>query len=328
MSRVEEALRRAREAEGKESVDPVAIPVTAVEDVIEPADTAVLAREPFPIEMPERRPRSRPVSPPPAPAAPVPLPPREDAAVDAAAETIRRGLIERVDHRLIHKLVIERSMMPSSREQYRRLAASLHHMQLDGISVVMIASAVPGEGKTLTASNLALTLSESYRRNVLLIDGDLRRPTLHELFRVSNHEGLSSGLSEIDDRKLQVMQLSPHLCLLPAGRPNSDPMASLTSERMKRVLAEARETFDWVIVDTPPVGLLPDANLLGAMVDGAVLVIKAGSTPYHLVKRAAEAIGKNKIVGTVLNRAEPDAFTAHDGYYSGYYYGSHTQQTP
>ena len=72
---------------------------------------------------------------------------------------------------------------------------------------------------------------------------------------------------------------------------------------MQRLIDEAREAFDWVIIDTPPVGLLTDANLLASMVDGAVLVVKAGSTPYDLVKRAVDAIGPSKLLGVVLNRA-------------------------
>ena len=71
---------------------------------------------------------------------------------------------------------------------------------------------------------------------------------------------------------------------------------------MRRLIDEAREAFDWVIIDTPPVGLLPDANLLAAMVDGVVLVVKAGSTPYDLVKRAVDAIGRDRMLGVVLNR--------------------------
>ncbi len=167
----------------------------------------------------------------------------------------------------------------------------------------MIASAVASEGKTLTAANLALTLSESYRRNVLLIDADLRRPSLHTIFKVRGAPGLNEGLTAADEPKLPLHDVSPRLTILPAGMPNSDPMAGLTSRRMQSLIDEAREAFDWVIIDTPPVGLLTDANLLASMVDGAVLVIKAGSTPYDLVKRAVDTIGPSKLLGVVLNQA-------------------------
>jgi capsular exopolysaccharide synthesis family protein len=236
-------------------------------------------------------------------------------------------LLERIDDTLAKKVVIDDSMVPASREQYRRLAAALHHGQsADALKVVMIASAVQSEGKTLTATNLALTFSESYKRSVLLIDADLRRPTLHTVFRVDNSSGLSDGLSSFEELRLPVRQVSQKLALLPAGKPSADPMSGLTSHRMRRVIEEARQAFDWVIIDTPPVVLLPDANLLGAMVDAAVLVVKAGSTSYDLVNRAVAAIGRERVVGVVLNRAQGAPLTADYGYYS--YYGASPAPSP
>ena len=100
-----------------------------------------------------------------------------------------KTLFERIDARLAEKVVVDANMSPVSREQYRRLAAVLHDAQgNNGTQVVMVASAVPGEGKTLTATNVALTLSDSYRRRVLLIDADLRRPALHEVFRTEHDD--------------------------------------------------------------------------------------------------------------------------------------------
>jgi Mrp family chromosome partitioning ATPase len=116
----------------------------------------------------------------------------------------------------------------------------------------MIASAVAGEGKTPTAVNLALTLSGSYRKRVLLIDADLRRPAMHQVFRIDASKGLTDGLEPASEAKLVVRQVTPTLSVLPAGRPTADPMAALISERMRRLIEEARETFEWVIIDTPP----------------------------------------------------------------------------
>ena len=249
-------------------------------------DVRELAREPFPIEMPEKRL---------ARVAPVPIGTftaemTEAHRPPALPEVPAAGsLFERIGPSLAEKVVVDDNMMASSREQYRRLAAALHHAQAaNGMKVVMIASALPGEGKTLTASNLALTLSESYKRNVLLVDGDLRRPTLHTVFRIDNSAGLSDGLVHEVERRLPVRQVSDRLAVLPAGRPSGDPMAGLTSQRMHRLINEAREVFDWIIIDTPPVGLLPDANLLASMVDAAVMIVKAGSTPFELVQRAID----------------------------------------
>jgi capsular exopolysaccharide synthesis family protein len=203
------------------------------------------------------------------------------------------------------------------REQYRRMAATLHHAQLvQGTKVLMVTSALPGDGKSLTATNLALTLSESYGREVLLIDADLRRPSLHTIFQVPNVAGLNEGLKAGSDTKLSVVAISGTLTLLPAGRPNPDPMSHLTSARLDRIVREATARFNWVIIDTAPVGLLADANLISAMVDGAIIVIGAGKTPHATVSKAVETIGRERILGVVLNGVE-EGFGA-DSSYAGY----------
>jgi capsular exopolysaccharide synthesis family protein len=216
------------------------------------------------------------------------------------------------------KLVVTERPEQSTIEQYRKLAATLHHAQTERqLKVVMVSSAVSGDGKTLTSTNLALTLSESYRRRVLLIDADLRRPSVHEVFQVKNVTGLTDSLKAENDRRLPLIQASAYLSLLLAGRPDSDPMSGLTSGRMRRLIGEAAATFDWVIIDTPPVVLLPDANLLAAMVDAAILVIGAGKTPHKLITRAIDALGRNRILGVVLNRVDPSCLAGGYGY--GYY---------
>jgi capsular exopolysaccharide synthesis family protein len=228
-------------------------------------------------------------------------------------------LRHQVNAELDTKTVVDEHMMPSSREQYRRLAAAFHQAQRsNGYKVAMIASAVAGEGKSLTAANLALTLSESYRRNVLLIDADLRRPSQHSIFQVSGAPGLSDGLISVEEPKLPLHRLSSRLTVLPAGRPTSDPIGAITSERMRRLIEEAREVFDWVIIDTPPVGLLTDAALLASMADGVVLVVKAESTPFDLVNRAVDALGRERMMGVVLNRAREQAHKSSYDYYKYY----------
>jgi capsular exopolysaccharide synthesis family protein len=228
--------------------------------------------------------------------------------------------VHRFGDQVAEKIVTDLRMPAVSREQYRRLAAVLHDSQAaNRTQVVMIASAVAGEGKTLTAANVALTLSNSYRKRVLVVDGDLRRPALHQIFRIESASGLADGLNPAGEAKIVVRQITPTLSLLPAGRPTTDPMAGLISDRMRRLVEEAREMFDWVIIDTPPLMLLPDANLLASMVDAAVLVVRAESTPHAMVKRAMDAIGRSRILGVVLNNA---SVGPHGGYeYSDYYYG-------
>ena len=206
---------------------------------------------------------------------------------------------------IAEKLVVTPSISPVSLEQYRRLAANLHRRQTETrIKTVLVASTMAGEGKTLTAVNLALTFSESYGRNVLLIDGDLRRPTTHAVFDVPNILGSGIGMTTETDQKLSLIQVSPRLSVLTAGQPDSDPTSRLASDRMRRVLMEAAAQFDWVIIDTPPVGSVPDANLLAVMADVVLLVVQAGRTPARLVQRTADALGRERVIGVVLNRAD------------------------
>jgi Mrp family chromosome partitioning ATPase len=219
------------------------------------------------------------------------------AARDAAARTIS-----------------DPDLPPAAREQYRQLAAALHNAQaLNGAKVVMVASAVGGEGKTLTAANLALTLAESYQRRVLLIDADLRKPSLDRLLGDSvPHDRVESDGSR--PWRPDVRQLTPRLAMVTRVEPSADPMAELTSGRVRRLIEEAREAVDWIVVDTPPIAVLPDASLLTSVVDAAVVVVKAGSTPVDLVKRAVDILGPKKILGVVLNAATRPSRQARYGY--------------
>ena len=209
---------------------------------------------------------------------------------------------------------------PLALEQYRRLAAPLHDVQVEqGLKTVMITSSVPREGKTLTAINLALTLSESYARHVLLIDADLRRPSVHEALGVRNETGLSEALRD-ERHQLTFVEWSPRLSVLPAGQPGANPLAGLTSGRMRALLDECEARFDWVLLDTPPVGLLPDAQLLARLIRAVVFVIGAVSTPSLAVERAVAEIGHECILGAVLNRVE-ERTIPEIWYYNEQYYG-------
>jgi capsular exopolysaccharide synthesis family protein len=225
------------------------------------------------------------------------------------------------------KLIVSTAMSAPLREHYRQLGATLHHAQAEtGVKVLMISSALPEEGKTLTATNIALTLSESYQRNVLLIDADLRRPSLDEVFQLPKVFGLSETLGATQERPVSLIQVSQHLSVLLAGAPDSDPMSKLTSSRMRRLITEAAAAFDWVIIDTPPVGILTDAKLLCAMADCALLVVRAGKTPAALVQKAIESLGRERIMGVVLNRAEVRSTTRDNSYYASYYYSSRARK--
>jgi capsular exopolysaccharide synthesis family protein len=201
-------------------------------------------------------------------------------------------------------------------EQVRRMAATLLQKQRsDGIKTVMIASAGSGDGKTLTALNLALILSESYRYHVLLVDGDMRRPMIAQVAGLNGVDGLSDAIRARVDEKVSLIELSETLRVLPGGGPEPDPLSYLTSPRIQRLLQEAAAKFDWVIVDSPPAAGTADAGLLCAMVDAAVLVVRAGQTSHSAVQQAIEAIGRERILGIVLNGVDEDVVQA-GGYYA------------
>lgn len=203
-------------------------------------------------------------------------------------------------------------------EQYRRLAAALIHAQAEhGIKVVMITSAVAGEGKSLTAANLAVTLARSYKRSTLIIDADQRDPSQHQIFHVANSRGLGDYLYGGTGTPAATVQLFPGLSFLPAGRPMNDPMGGLSSTRMTQLVATAAGAFDFVIVDAPPAAYIPDASVLAPVVDAVVLVIAARSTQFDVIERAISAIGRERILGTVLNRADDSALSRY-----GYGYGA------
>lgn len=231
-------------------------------------------------------------------------------AANAEPEALRLGDADR------HKLVVGGVIDGALIEQYRQLAAVLHHTQQStGARSVMVTSALPSEGKTLTATNLALTLSQSYQRRVLLIDADLRRPRMREMFALPDGPGLTDSLAAGAGGQLPVHQVSSTLWVLTSGRTVPDPMSTLVSPAMRQLLDDARASFDWVVVDTPPIAILSDANLLSEMIDKALLVVSAKSTPYPMVQRAAQAIGPQRILGVVLNRAEKIGLPESYSYY-------------
>jgi capsular exopolysaccharide synthesis family protein len=215
------------------------------------------------------------------------------------------------------KLVVIGRATPIAVEQYRRLTGAIHELQVEqGLKTLMVTSALPNEGKTLTVVNLALTLSESCRRQVLLIDADLRRPFLHEVFQLPNARGLSDVLRS-ERGELPLVQVSEHLSVLPAGH-SDQPMAGLTSDRMRVLLEQSAATFDWVLLDAAPVGLMPDAQLLARLTRAVLFVIAAHSTPQLLVSRAIAQLDPECVVGTLLNYVEEHNIPA-AGYYHQYY---------
>jgi capsular exopolysaccharide synthesis family protein len=295
MGRIDEALRRSGHRSDR---DPALVPTKSSEDVFE---SPWVFRD--------------------APAVRLSIaPPMEGPLVGTTIQNPGGGELSglgRFHPAWLPRLVVSRSPDPMLVEQFRALAGTLHQAQADqNVRIVMITSAEPNEGKSLTSVNLALTLSESYKRRVLLIDADLRRPSLHEIAQVPGVTGLGETLKASADFKLPIYRLSETLMLAPAGKPDMNPMSSLTSPRMRQMLVEAAIRFDWVIMDAPPLGPIADSSLLAPLSDATLLVVRAGRTHYANVQKAVEVLGRERILGVVLNGAELAAAPAYSHYYT------------
>ena len=204
-------------------------------------------------------------------------------------------------------------------EQYRSLRTRLRQAE-NGRPLRMIAVTSPnkGDGKSLTAANLALTMAQEFQQRVLLVDCDLRRPSVHHLFGLGDGPGLGDVLMNVAELD-QVLVALPehHLTVLPAGIPPTNPAELLGSATMRRVLDTLRTRFDRILIDVPPVAPLADLHVLAPMVDGLLMIVRAGVTPKPAIERALSGLDTSKVLGLVLN----DAGTSAAGYgYGGYGY--------
>jgi capsular exopolysaccharide synthesis family protein len=201
-------------------------------------------------------------------------------------------------------------------EAYRALRTALLLSSAQELKLVAITSSESSEGKTSTASNLAVVMAQLGRR-VVVVDGDLRKPRQHEIFRQPNRAGVVNYLT--GSAKIEQMTLKtdiPNLWLVPSGPIPPNPSELLASTRMTEMLAALRASFDFVIVDTPPVLAVTDATLIGSMVDGMVLCLRARKVQREDARACRDRLLLNevRILGTVLNR-----FRATQGSYSKHY---------
>jgi tyrosine-protein kinase Etk/Wzc len=201
------------------------------------------------------------------------------------------------------------------------------------IKVLALTSALPGEGKTTTSVNLALTLCQR-GLSVCVIDADLRRPKLHEVFHLTREPGLSEvlrGMQTFEDayRPVQIGE-NYQLAVLTAGAQGESPPALVGSTRMRTLITELRDKFDLVILDTPPVNILTDAALLGVNADGVIVVVRTGSTDAAALGYAMEQLNhvKAPAMGIVLNDVDLKRYSAYDGAYRYYTYSTYTNAAP
>lgn len=185
--------------------------------------------------------------------------------------------------------------------------------------IVLITSKFPGEGKSFVSANLAVSIARSIDEYVLLMDCDLRAPTIHSKFGFEAAPGLSEYLTDGRPlsrifRKTQINKLT----ILPAGTPPANPSELLSSEQMKRLVQEVKSRYDdrYIIIDSPPPHITSESSALARLVDGIVIVVKAGSTRKQDIQDLIDAYGKKNILGVVMNFADKQQNYGYKNYYS------------
>ncbi len=204
-------------------------------------------------------------------------------------------------------------------EQYRTIRTNIQFSSVDQqIHTLMVTSSAPGEGKSTTIANLAVTFAQQGKQ-VLLIDADMRKPTMHYTFNVSNTVGLTSVLSgqENLNKALRPSDIE-NLYILTSGPIPPNPSELLGSKAMKAFLEKAKEEFDMVLFDTPPVLAVTDAQILSNQCDGTILVVNSEKTEIEKATKSKELLlaAKANLLGVVLNNKKLDSKNQY------YYYGA------
>ncbi|WP_297518490.1 CpsD/CapB family tyrosine-protein kinase [uncultured Clostridium sp.] len=216
--------------------------------------------------------------------------------------------------------IVETDPKSIAAETYKTLRTNIQYSSYDrSLQVMVVTSTQPGEGKSTTAGNTALSLAMDGKK-VLLIDCDLRKPSIHKKFSVSNTE----GLTEVILGRIKLLEtIKPYnttLDILTSGKIPPNPSEMLGSENMKRLLKELKEHYDYIILDAPPILAVTDAQILSTRADGVIFVVKAGTAKKEQILQAKSQLDKVKaqIIGTVLNAV--DTKDSKNQYY--YYYGN------
>lgn len=251
----------------------------------------------------------------------------------ASLSAIERAALEGsgIDAELEKIPVEQANLLPESRvvfhtdprgpaaDRFRYLRMSLREPWETGkLKTLLITSALPKDGKSTVALNLATALVENGKRSVLLIEGDLHHPTLRQQLGLQPGPGLSEAIEEKADPISAIRKVDPlGIYLLPAGEPRGNPSELLQSEDVVSVMAKLTPLFDWIVIDSPPLAPLADALALARIADGTLMVARAGQTSVHDVEETIERIGKRRVLGVILNAVEglDRIYAKYQGYY-------------
>jgi receptor protein-tyrosine kinase len=242
----------------------------------------------------------------------------EVAAMPAGFEIV----VNAEPSRISEALVSFRAPASLEADQYRALRYRLEERRRErGLQVVAVTSPTPGDGKTVTALNLAGVLAQSAQARILVIDADFHQPSAAAYLGLANPpdvglvDAILNPATTLAKVAFRVAALN--LSVVLPGAHHGSAYELLTAPRLEALLADARRTYDYIVIDTPPATVLPDAPLLGRWIDGYVLVVTAHKTPKPALLEAVESLDRSKIVGTVLNGGERrhSSYGNYDSYY-------------
>ena len=202
--------------------------------------------------------------------------------------------------------VMEKAPKSIDAEAYRSLRSNIEYSSFDDeYRVIVVTSSVPGEGKSTTAGNLAIALAQS-GNSVLLVDCDMRKPSIHKKFKISNISGTAELLLRKKLFEEVANKYNENLTIITAGKIPPNPSEMLASRAMTAFIEEMKKEFKYIILDTPPLQAVTDAQVLSTKADGVLLVVRAGSTKREMVLNSVDLIKKvqGKVIGTVLNGVE------------------------
>jgi capsular exopolysaccharide synthesis family protein len=188
-------------------------------------------------------------------------------------------------------------------ENFRFLGVRLQHLRKDRpLKKVLITSTIPQEGKSTVAANLACTLARKAQQKILLVEGDVRRPSLSQMFGLGKKQGICEWLFGEGDLISSIYHLEgPNLWILPAGSSPENPLELLQSGTLPAIMSQVAELFDWVIIDSPPILPLADTSVWMRLADGILLVARQGTTEKRQLQRGLEALEPKKLIGALLN---------------------------
>jgi protein-tyrosine kinase len=194
-------------------------------------------------------------------------------------------------------------------ERFRTLRSKLYQLRSnEPLRTIVVTSPEKGEGKSFVLSNLAQAFVRQPDRSVLIIDADLRRPSMHTLLGSAASPGLTDYLlgKAAESSVMQFAQIGAKsaLCFIPSGKTVPNPSELLSNGRFKALLTHVAPAFDWILIDSPPCLPVSDASMLAEFADGVLVVVKAGSTPKALAERAQQELHNRHVIGVVLNSVE------------------------